>query len=136
LLFYVGFDFYLYINQKVNESMENLTTITFRTKIFDYEKSTEWKYLGDKPCIIDYHASWCFPCKSMNPLYTELDKEYGDRIDFYKIDTEAESELSSVFKVRSIPTFIFIPVGGQPHMSNGTMPKNTFLKIIKEIFNI
>ena len=105
--------------------MENLTTITFRTKVFDYEKSTEWNYLDTKPSIISYTAHWCNPCKSMYPIYEELDKEFGDKINFYRIDTEAESELSPIFKVRSIPTFIFIPTEGQPYMSNGTMSKTT-----------
>lgn len=116
--------------------MENLTSLTFRTKIFDYENSNEWNYLGDKPCVINYTAHWCNPCKSMYPIYDELDKELGDKINFYRIDTEAESELSPIFKVRSIPTFIFIPLGGQPHMSNGTMSKTNFIKIIKDVLKI
>ena len=116
--------------------MRQIDSIEFRTKIFDYETATEWKYLGDKPCVISYTAQWCYPCKSMYPIYDELDKELGDKINFYRIDTESDSELSPIFKVRSIPTFIFIPLGGQPHIANGTMSKANFLKIIKEIFKI
>lgn len=116
--------------------MENLTTITFRTKIFDYETEKEWKYLGTKPCIIDCFAPWCSPCRAMEPLFAELDKEYGDKIDFYKVNTESESELSSLFGIRSIPTFLFIPVGGKPYMASGSQPKANFVKIINETLKV
>lgn len=116
--------------------MENLTSITFRTKIFDYETEKEWKYLGTKPCVIDCFAHWCGPCRAMDPILDELDKQYGNEIDFYKVNTENESELSSLFGIKSIPTFLFIPVGGKPHMTNGSMPKTAFVKIINEVLNV
>ncbi len=116
--------------------MEDLTTITFRSKIFDYEKGEDWKYLGDKPAIIDCFTYWCSPCKLLIPILEELEKEYGDRINFYKINTESESELSALFKVRSIPTMLFIPMNGEPRISNGLIPKTSIEKVMKDVFGI
>lgn len=111
---------------------KQLTTEEFRKNIFDYTTSSEWKYEGALPVIIDFYADWCGPCKMVAPILEELSKEYAGKVEIYKVDTEAEQELSAVFNIRSIPTFLFIPVGGQPAMQPGALPKNAFEKIIGE----
>jgi thioredoxin len=108
----------------------------FRTEIFDYEKSTEWKYLGDKPAIIMFSASWCNPCKVMYPVMEELSKEYEGKVNIYKVDTESDSELSPVFGIRSIPTFLFIPMEGQPSMASGSQPKANIVKLINNVLKV
>ena len=111
----------------------NLTKEDFLNKVMDYEKNpTEWKYKGDKPAIIDFYASWCGPCKMLAPVLEELAKEYEGQIYIYKIDTEAEEELSRAFGIRSIPTMLFVPMEGQPMMTQGALPKAELDKIIKE----
>ncbi|HOK37658.1 MAG TPA: thioredoxin [Bacteroidales bacterium] len=115
---------------------EHLTKETFLEKVFDYEKETEWKYKGSKPAVIDFYADWCAPCRMVAPVIEELNKEYGDKIDFYKIDTEAEQELAAVFGIRSIPSLLFIPVEGQPQMAMGAMPKDGFKHAFEDIFGI
>lgn len=111
-----------------------LTKADFLKKIADYEGSpNEWKYLGDKPAIVDFYASWCGPCKAIAPVLEELATEYDDRIYIYKVDTEAERELAAAFGVRSIPTLLFIPMSEQPQMAQGALPKETFKQIINEV---
>ena len=110
--------------------MENLTSITFKEKVFDYENEKTWKFLGDKPTIIDFWAQYCQPCHKLSPILEEIQKEYEGKINIYKVDTEAESELSSVFQIRSIPTLLFIPMEGQPQMANGLVPKDKLIEII------
>ena len=102
----------------------HLTKSEFLTKVVDYEKNpNEWKYLGDKPAIIDFYASWCGPCKMLAPVLEELAAEYGDSIYIYKIDTEQEQELAAAFNIRSIPTLLFVPMSGAPQLAQGALPK-------------
>ncbi len=115
---------------------EHLTKDTFLTKVFNYEENKEWKYNGDKPCIIDFYADWCGPCKMVAPILEELSKEYEGKLYVYKIDTEAEQELAAVFGIRSIPSLLFVPLDGQPQMAMGALPKETFEKAFSDIFGI
>ncbi|MGV3529597.1 MAG: thioredoxin [Flavisolibacter sp.] len=109
-----------------------LTTQDFKEKVFNYDTEKEWKYAGELPAIIDFYADWCAPCKMVAPILEELSEEYKDQIVIYKVDTEVEMELASVFGIRSIPTFLFIPVDGDPMMQPGAFPKNVFQQIIEE----
>jgi thioredoxin 1 len=121
-------------NKSNNEStMEHLTTQTFKEKVFNYEKNKEWKFEGDEPCIVDFYADWCGPCKMVSPILEDLSKEYAGKIHVYKVDTDKEQELDGVFGIRSIPSILFIPKDGQPQMSMGALPKESFVKAINEI---
>lgn len=112
----------------------HLTKAEFLKKVVDYEGNpTEWKYLGEKPAIIDFYASWCGPCKRVAPILDELAAEYGDKINIYKIDTEQEQELAAAFGIRSIPTLLFVPMEGKPQMVQGAIGKADFEKIIQEV---
>ena len=111
-----------------------LTKAEFLKKVADFEHNpTTWDYLGDKPAIIDFYASWCGPCKAVSPIMEELAEEYKDSIYIYKVDTEQEEDLAAVFGIRSIPSVLFIPMNGAPQMSVGAMPKSGFEKAIKDI---
>ena len=97
-----------------------LTKADFLAKVMNYEKNpSEWVFEGDKPCLIDFYADWCAPCRMTSPILEELAKEYGNRINFYKIDTEKERELAAVFGIQSLPSFLFVPLKGRPTMSSG-----------------
>ena len=112
----------------------HLTKEEFLKKVANYEANpTEWKYLGDKPCIIDFYADWCGPCKMVAPILDELSKEYDGKVDIYKVDTEVERELASVFGIQSIPSLLFVPKHGQPQMAQGALPKASFKKAIEEV---
>ena len=106
----------------------------FITQIMDFEKNpNEWIYLGNKPCIIDFYASWCGPCAMIAPILNQLANEYEGKINIYKVDTEVERELAAAFGIRSIPTLIFCPTNDNPHQFNGGMPKDEFDRVIKEL---
>jgi len=109
-----------------------LTKQDFIDKIFDYENNEEWKYKGDVPAIIDFYADWCGPCKSVAPTLEQLSEEYENKLEIYKIDTDKETELSALFGIQSIPTFLFIPVTGAPMVQRGALPKSTFKQVIDE----
>lgn len=109
-----------------------LTTEEFKQKVFDYTANKEWKYEGKLPAIVDFYADWCGPCKMVAPILEELSKQYEGKLAIYKVDTDAESEVAAVFNIRSIPTFLFIPVDGQPMMQPGALPKHVFEQVIDE----
>ena len=109
-----------------------LTTEEFKKKVFDYTDSEEWKYHGTLPAIIDFYADWCGPCKMVAPVLEELSKEYEGKLLIYKVDTEKEEEVAAVFGIRSIPTFLFIPVSGAPMIQPGALPKKVFQQVIQE----
>jgi thioredoxin 1 len=116
--------------------VEHLTKETFLNKVFNYEKNKEWKFEGQKPCIIDFYADWCGPCKMVAPVLEDLAKDYNGKIDVFKVDTEAEQELASAFGIRSIPSFLFVPAEGQPQMAMGALPKETFVKAFKDVLGV
>ncbi|MBN8787682.1 MAG: thioredoxin [Terrimonas sp.] len=109
-----------------------LSTRDFKDSIFNYEAEAEWKYKGSLPAIIDFYADWCGPCKMVAPILEELSNEYEGKLIIYKVNTEKEEELSAVFGIQSIPTFLFIPAEGQPMMQPGALPKNIFKQVIDE----
>jgi thioredoxin len=116
--------------------MENLTKQTFKEKVFDFEAGEEWKFIGDKPVLIDWYADWCGPCKAIAPVIEELSTEYEGKVDIYKVNTESQSELATLFGIRSIPSLLFIPMDGQPQMAAGAVPKESIVKIFKDVLKV
>jgi thioredoxin len=116
--------------------LEHLTKETFKEKVFNFELNKDWKYEGNTPCMIDFYADWCGPCKMVAPVLEELQKEYGGNLVIYKVNTENERELSAMFGIQSIPSLLFVPVDGQPQMAMGALPKSTFEKAIEEVLNV
>lgn len=116
--------------------LEHLTKETFKEKVFNWETNKEWKYEGDKPCLIDFYADWCGPCKMVAPVLEELQSEYGDNIVIYKVNTEEQQELAGMFGIQSIPSLLFVPKEGQPQMAQGALPKQTFEKAIADVLKV
>ena len=128
---------------KSNYKLENpeimithLTKDAFIEKVFDYKNEKEWNFKGEKPALIDFYADWCGPCKMVAPILEELNEEYKGKIDIFKIDTEAEQELASIFGIRSIPSMLFIPVAEKPQMAVGALPKNALEDAIKDVLKV
>ena len=104
---------------ETNDS-EKLTKALFVEKVWDFTKSpNDWKYLGNKPAIIDFYADWCGPCKIASPILDEVGEEYAGKILVYKINTDQERELAQVFGITGIPAFLYIPSSGKPVMMSG-----------------
>ena len=117
---------------RLRAEVNYLTTEQFKAQIFDYTKEKEWKYNGKKPCVIDFYTTWCGPCKRLAPIMEELSEKYGNKVIFYKADTEKERELAYVFQISSIPQVLYIPVKGQPILLKGLYPKENIVQIIDE----
>lgn len=110
-----------------------LNSSTFIDKVHDFVKSpNNWNYEGDKPAIIDFHATWCGPCKQLAPTLNDLAAEYGDDIYIYKVDVDQEPDIARAFGIQSVPSLLFIPHEGSPQMGQGNIPKASLVKVIDE----
>ena len=116
--------------------LEHLTKESFKEKVFNFESNRDWKYEGSVPCLIDFYADWCGPCKVVAPVLEELQQEYGDSLVIYKVNTEEQRELAAMFGIQSIPSLLFVPVEGQPQMAMGALPKDTFVKAIADVLKV
>lgn len=113
---------------------ELLTKETFKQKVWDYEASPkDFKYLGDKPCVIDFYADWCGWCKKIAPFMEELCNTYDGEVYFYKVNTDKDKELQGLFQIKGLPTVLLIPSTGQPTSIRGAVSKDQYEQNIKQI---
>jgi thioredoxin 1 len=108
----------------------------FAVKVFDFRSKKNWKYIGDKPCIVDFYADWCAPCRSIAPTLKEIAKEYGGKIYVYKVNTDYARNLSGYFKINSIPAVMFCPLQGEYQMVIGANPKEYYVSLIESILKV
>jgi len=113
-----------------------LTKEDFLAKVFNFEKNKDWKFEGAVPCIVDFYADWCQPCKMVAPILDEISSEYAGKINIYKVDTEAEKELAAAFGIQSIPSMLFCPMDGQPQMAQGALPKKSILEAMDNVLSV
>lgn len=121
------------INKKKEKNMEviHLTKAEFLKRVSNYEvNSKEWKYEGKEPCIVDFFATWCGPCKALSPVLDSIAHEYHGKLVVYKVDVDQEEELAAAFGVQSIPTLLFVPLKGNPTITHGGMGRMDLKKII------
>lgn len=116
--------------------MELLNATTFKQKVFNFETETEWKFAGDLPTIVDFYADWCGPCKMQTPVLEEIAREYAGKINVFKVNTQLNPELSSLFRIRGIPALLFIPPQGKPSLSSGFMTKQVLKDAIADLFKV
>ena len=114
------------------KAVVELTSGEFNSKIFDTSLDNA-KFLGDKPAIVDFSATWCGPCQRLSPILEELAKEYEGKVDIYKVDVDKCRELAEVFKISSIPAMLFIPMQGEAFMLVGLRNKAELQKEIEGI---
>lgn len=111
-----------------------LTEAEFLDKVFDYKKNPDkWVYKGAKPCIVDFYADWCGPCKQVAPILKELAGTYKGQLVIYKVDVDKQKGLAAAFGIQSIPSILFIPREGQPQLAQGAMPREEFVKAIEAV---
>ena len=98
--------------------------VDFFKEIFDYEKSKEWKYKGDKPAIIDLYADWCGPCQMMGPVLEQLSAEYEGKAKIVKVDIDESMDLAQKYRIMSVPNMIIFKDGAPVDAVIGAVPAN------------
>ena len=114
-------------NKQVKEKkmkVTELTTAAFKKEVMDFDKHPN--------AVIDFYATWCGPCKATAPVVEALAEAYAGKVDFYKVDVDAQEELASFFGIRSIPSLLFIPQEGKPSMQVGAMNRQQLEDAIKK----
>lgn len=117
---------------QTKKGVTTLSSQDFKTKVYDISQKDP-KYLGSKPAIVDFYASWCGPCRAISPILDELAAEYGDKIVIYKVDVDASPEIAQAFGIRSIPAVLFIPLKGESTMTVGGRSKDDFKRQIDKM---
>lgn len=120
------------LDAQEKKGVMTLSSKEFNTKVYDISAKNP-EYLGSKPAIVDFYASWCGPCRAISPVLEELAKEYGDKIVIYKVDVDASRDIAQAFGIRSIPAVLFIPMKGEAQMTVGGRSKEDFKKQIDTI---
>ena len=111
-----------------------LTKKDFLEKVYNYESNRDsFVYEGALPCIVDFYADWCPPCRIVDPILKELAKEYKGKIIIYKVNIDKERALAKAFGIQAIPTYFFFPSNGDPQHLSGAKPRETFVKMIEEM---
>lgn len=121
------------VKDEKGKAVTELDSEQFNKNVYDMTLD-ETIYLGDKPAIVDFTASWCGPCQRIAPVLESLAKEYDGKIVVYKVDVDKERELAKAFNVSSIPAILYIPTGGgEAVMTIGSRNAATFRKEIETI---
>ena len=116
------------------QSVIELDKQQFLDKVWNYETNPDtWVYNGSLPCVIDFNAKWCGPCRKMEPILKDMARKYDGKIIIYKVDVDKEKELASLFGISSIPAFLFCPTNGEPRGTMGAYPADDFEKIIRTV---
>lgn len=113
--------------------MEHLTHETFKSKIYDYEAKKEWSFDGELPCIVDFYAEWCGPCKQLSPVMEALAEDYKGRVNIYKVDIDKEPKLANDLGISSVPSILFVPKTGAPQLATGAAPRAALEKAIDQV---
>ena len=118
--------------QTKTAGVQELNAASFNAKVYDMT-AEELKYLGDKPAIVDFTATWCGPCQRISPILEELAKEYDGKVVIYKVDIDKNRDLATAFNISSIPAIMYIPLNGEPVMTVGARDKGKFKTEIETV---
>lgn len=115
------------------DGVKVITTDEFNQLVYNSgEDISSAQFKGERPCIVDFYADWCAPCRAMSPILEELAQEYEGQIDIYKVNVDSNRALSQKYQIRSIPLMMLCPMEGKATTIKGAVSKSVLEKAIKE----
>ena len=88
---------------------------------------------SDKPVVVDFWAPWCGPCRAIGPIIEELEKTYGDKVKFVKVNVDENPVSPSKYGIQAIPTLIFFKDGKVSEQITGMVSKAKLEEAIKAL---
>lgn len=86
---------------------------------------------GNKPVLVDFFATWCGPCKMMQPILEQVSQQLGDQVRIVKIDVDKNQQLASQLNVSSVPTLAIFKNGEIVWRQPGVQPANVLSEKLK-----
>lgn len=87
---------------------------------------------GDGAVLIDFHAEWCGPCKTLAPIIKEVKSEFGSTLKVIKVDVDKNQNLANKLGIRGVPTLILYQKGKQLWRQSGVVPKQQLVGVLKQ----
>jgi thioredoxin 1 len=117
-----------------NVEIIDLTTASFKQKVWNFDKDKTFKRIGNLPIILDFHATWCRPCKMLAPHLQAIQNKYNGKLIIYRIDVDQEPELAQRFNIQAMPTIIFMSSKTAYKSELGYHEYDEFEKLVKSYF--
>ncbi len=111
-----------------------LNAQTFKEKVWNFEKNKSFTRVSKIPIILDFHATWCRPCKMLAPHLQAIQDKYKGKLIVYKIDVDQQPELAKLFKVEAMPTIVFMGTNKSYKSELGYRDYNEFEALVKTHF--
>lgn len=87
---------------------------------------------SDIPVLVDFHATWCAPCKTQAPILQELAKAYPGKLKVIKIDVDKNQAIAQKYNVQGVPTLIMFKNGDICWQQSGVTPKNVLESVLNQ----
>lgn len=97
-------------NANADGTVHHIGAEEFQQLVADYTSNKD-AYIGDGPCVVDFFATWCGPCKALSPVIEQMAQKYAGKVAFYKVDIDQASAVSNAYGIESIPTLFFCNQG-------------------------
>jgi thioredoxin 1 len=85
---------------------------------------------GDTPVLVDFFATWCGPCKMMQPILEDTARKMGDKVKILKVDVDKNPLAASKFQVRGVPTLILFQKGKAVWRQSGVVQFQQLVQVI------